>query len=227
MSKQIADQASTAPGDTPPPATPTTFTLSATNGSSVAGVSYFSVFPPPLKSPAVSVQVLTALISNVTRSGQGETTLTWNGGSGALALLAIAGNGKGDPATAEKTPVTLGGKATVTFANGTYAIAVSTGGPANSVEVDFDLSVPPASLVGLVVGPAAILLAPPAGMGPLILEPDLSRTVTVVFGTACTYPPPAISDVDQGSTVMFASSGASAASAQIKVGPDNLIVQTG
>lgn len=227
MSKQIEDQASAVPADSPPTATTIAFTLVATNASSIKGDAYFSIFPPPLKSPAVTAQVPTALVSAATDAKtSATTTLTWNGGSGALVLLAMAA---GDaPANAEKTAVALGDKATVTYANGAYAITAATGGPANAIEVIFDEGVPASSLIGLVVGPAPILLKPPAGMGSLTLEPDMSPTVKAVFGTACTYPPPENSNVDQGLTVTFlAGGGGSTASAQIAVDLDNLIVQTG
>ncbi|HEV7309253.1 hypothetical protein [Ensifer sp.] len=224
MPKPIADQAASAPAAAAPAAAaPITFSLTATNGSSLAGDAYFSVFPPPLKSPPVSSQVLTALVSAATSEANETTTLTWNGGSGALALLAMAEDGA--PATAGKTPVALGDKVMVTWADGAYTIVPSTGGPASAVEVDIDPSVPPNSLIGLVVGPAPILVGIPAGLGPLTLEPDLSPTATVVFGTACVYPPAPISDVDQGLTVTF--SGTPTAAAQVAVGLDNLIQQTG
>lgn len=228
MSKEMADNDSNVSADTPPAATEITFNLTATNESSLSGNQYFNIFPPALKTPSLKSQVLTALVSEPTSAASPTTTRTWKGGSGALALLAVTAGAS--PSEAETTPVALGDKVTVAWADGVFDMTPSPGGPPNAVEVTFAPGVPADSQVGLVVGPAPILVRVPVGLSPLTLEPDLSPTVTVVFGTAFQLPKPEVSDVNKAQLITFkdgATSGGATASAQIKVGLDNLIIETG
>ncbi|KAB1082362.1 MULTISPECIES: hypothetical protein [Rhizobium/Agrobacterium group] len=211
-----------------PSAAAVPFELTATNGSSVPGFQYFSVFPPALKNPPPKSQVLTALVSDATDQA-GTTTLTWNGGSGALALFALLEGTS--PNNAHRTPVALGDTVAVALVDGAFTLTATAGGPANAIEVTFAPGVPPGGQIGLVVGPAPILVAIPAGLSSLTLEPDLSPTVTVVFGTAFQFPEANESDVSQSATTTFKQDATTEASptaiAHIEVDLDNKITQVG
>jgi len=223
MTNQIANADSNAPVGAPA-ATELTFNLTATNGSSLPGAHYFNVFPPALKTPSLKSQTLTALVSQPTTSENPTTTLTWKGGGGALALFALAsgmviGN-------VERTPVALGDTVAVAWVDGAFTITLAAGGPANAVEVTFAPGIPPDAQIGLVVGPAPILVSVPAGLSSLTLEPDLSPVAMVVFGTAFQLPQPEMSDASQARTIMFnLDTAVATASAQIAVGLENRIVQ--
>lgn len=206
-----------------PAAAAVPFELTATNESTVPGVQYFSVFPPALKNPPPKSQTLTALVSDPTNQGD-ATTLTWNGGSGALALFALIEGA--NPDAAKRTPVGLGDTVAVAWVDGAFTVTPAAGGPANAIEVTFAAGVPGRGQIGLVVGPAPILVPIPAGLPALTLEPDLSPTVTVIFGTPFQLPQPDQSDVSKAAVVTFTSTSPTAI-AQIKIGLDNLIVQVG
>ncbi|CAN7704369.1 hypothetical protein [Pararhizobium sp. LjRoot238] len=225
MSTQTANTASETPNGTPA-VTEITFNLTATNESSVPGTSYFSVFPPKLTNP--KSQILTALVSGPTTQKTPTTTLTWQGGSGALTLLALA------PGTllksAQTTPVSLGDSVAVAWSEGAFTFTPTTGGPADGVDVTFSPGILAGSFIGLIAGPAPILVPIPGDQSPLSLEPDLSQTVTVIFGTPFQFPKSDQSDVSKATTVSFtqdATSNSPTANAQITVGLDNLIVEIG
>ena len=211
----------------PPPAAAVPFELAVTNGSTVAGRQCFNIFPPPLNKPSQNQQTITALVSDP--MGQGDTKpLTWNGGSGALALFAFVKGASLD--AAERTPVALGDTVAVAWADGAFTVTPAAGGPAGAIEATFAGGVPPGSQIGLVVGPAPILVPVPAGLSSLTLEPDLSQTVTVVFGTAFQFPEPDEWDRSQAATVTFKQDAAATsptAVAKIVANLDNKIVQTG
>jgi len=210
-----------------PPAAAVPFALTATNNSTVPGIQYFSVFPLPLTKPSLNSQTITAMVSGPTKQGDTKT-LTWNGGSGALTLFAFLKDA--NPDAAEKTPVALGDTVAVTWADGAFTVTAAAGGPAGAIEVTFPESVPADSQIGLVVGPAPIFVAAPAGLSSLTLEPDLSPTVTVVFGTAFQLPAPDESDLSQAATITFKQDTTAAsptAAAQIEANLDNKIVQIG
>ncbi len=219
---------SSAPATTSTPAAATVpFELTATNRSTVPGAQYFSVYPPALKSPPVSSQTLTALVSGPTEQGD-TTTLTWNGGSGALALFALIGGTSPDAAV--RKPVALGDTVTVAWVNGAFTITAAVGGgPVDAIKVTFASGMPANGHIGLVVGPASILVPIPAGLMGLTLEPDLSPTVSVVFGTPFQLPQPDQSDVSERATITFeqdaATNASLTASAQIELGLENQIVQ--
>lgn len=226
MSIQMTNSGSDAPQDTSPATTGTAFTLSATNGSTVPGVQYFNVFPPALKSPSAKFQILTALVSDPTPQ-TGKATMTWNGGGDALTLFALV-DGK-SPINIQGTPVALGDTVAVAWADGAFTVTPATGGPPGAIEVTFAPGVPVEGQIGLVVGPAPILVPIPIGLSPVTLEPDLSPTVTVNFGTAFQLPKPDESDLSKAVTITFvddpSASPGPAFVAQIKVGLDNQIVE--
>ncbi|WP_341487745.1 hypothetical protein [Pararhizobium sp. A13] len=208
-----------------PAAASVPFKLTATNNSTVKGAQYFNVFPPALKNPSPISQTLTALVSDPTEDGD-KITLTWNGGSGALALFTLIDGT--NPDTAERTPVALGDTVAVAWIDGAFTVTPAAGGPANAIKVTFTAGVPAGGQIGLVVGPAPILVPIPAGLSSLTLEPDLSPTVTVIFGTAFQLPKPDQSDVSNAATIAFeqhtATNASPTAVAQIEVGLGNQIV---
>lgn len=226
MSTKMAETSSDPAMNSAPPAAAVPFELTATNESTVPGVQYFSVFPLALKNPPPKSQTLTALVSDPTKQGE-ATTLTWNGGSGALALFALIEGAS--PDAAERMPVALGDTVAVAWVDGAFTVTATAGGPANAIEVTFAPGVAAGGQIGLVVGPAPILVPIPAGLSSLTLEPDLSPTATVVFGTAFQFPQPDESDVSKPATITFeqdeTTSASTPASAQIKVGLDNQIVE--
>lgn len=228
MSTKMAQTSSGPATNNAPPAAAVPFELTATNASTVKGVQYFSVFPPALKNPPPKSQTLTALVSDPTKQGD-ATTLTWNGGSAALALFALIEGAS--PDVAERTPVALGDTVAVAWIDGAFTVTPAAGGPANAIEVTFAPGVPGGGQLGLVVGPAPILVPIPAGLSALTLEPDLSPTVTVIFGTPFQLPKPDQSDVSKTATITFEQDTATNASptaiAQIKVGLENQIVEGG
>ncbi|MDI6835861.1 MAG: hypothetical protein QMD99_09135 [Rhizobiaceae bacterium] len=204
------------------------FQLTATNASSVPGSTYFNIFPPALKNLPATAQTITALVSPATTNTSPPVTLAWSGGAGALSMLVLAAGA--ELASAEKTPVALGDNVAVAWANGAFTITPSPGGPAGVLTVTFAPGIPVGGSVGLVVGPAPILVPIPVSLSPLTLEPDVSPTVTVMFGTAFQLPAPAISDESQAQTVTFKTDPTSTsptATAAISVGLDNQIVETG
>ncbi|ANK85796.1 MULTISPECIES: hypothetical protein [unclassified Rhizobium] len=205
-----------------------TFSLTATNQSSVPGSRFFSVFPPELKSVTPKQkQIVTALVSGATTQGSPPQTLTWKGGSGALSLLAFRGT---DLASAQTTPVSLGDSVVLSWSQGAFAFARTAGTSKEQVSVTFDSGIPADGYIGLSVGPAPILLSIPKSLSQLSLEPDLSPTATVIFGTRFEFPAPDQSDLSMATSVRFTQGSGSdllTNSAQINVGPDNVIVQTG
>lgn len=228
MSTQVASTDSSITANDPPATGAVSFQLTATNASSVPGSVYFNIFPPALKSIPTSGQTITALVSPATTNTSPPVNLTWNGGAGALSLFALAA--ATDISRAEKTAVALGDTVAVAWANGTFTVTPSPGGPEGVITVTFAPGIPTGGLVGLVVGPAPILVPIPVSLTPLTLEPDLSPTVMVVFGTAFQLPPPDVSDESQAQTVTFktdATSTSPTATAAITVGLDNQIVETG
>jgi hypothetical protein len=199
--------------------------LTVANDSTVSGPGYFNVFPPLLLNVPPQSQNLTALVSAPTVSGT-PTTITWNGGSGALELFAFAAGTSPDAAT--RTAVALGDIVTVDWAGGAFTFAPAPGGPATGIEVAFTPNVPVDTQIGLVVGPGSILVPRQANPSPLTLTPNLSPVATVTFGTAYQWPGPDVSDISKSQAVTFKPSSASPVlAAQITIGSDNLIVQNG
>ncbi|HBF28469.1 hypothetical protein [Rhizobium sp.] len=198
----------------------TSLTLTATNNSSVPGLQYFNVYPPLLKNLPAAQQTQTALVSEPTLHDGSNTAISWASGSDALSILAVT-NGQ-ILSKAEQTPIRLGQTATVSYPNSTFAIAISDGGTADIITVAFTAPIPIHSQIGLVVGPAPILVAVPASLSSLTLEPDLSQQVTVTFGSPFVWPAAEETDTSIPTVVTFA---AGQTSATITIGPDNLIVQ--
>jgi|GEM_PF-5395566 hypothetical protein len=198
----------------------TTFTLTATNGSSLVGPQYFNVYPLPMVVSPLLQQTPYALTSSATEAGA-NTTMSWQSGAGALAVIALAAGQ--EVSAAVPTPAALGSTVAITWADGSFAVTVTppSGSPGTSIAVTVDPSVPPLSNVGLFVGPAPILVPTPVGGGSLTLTPDLTPNVTVRFGTAFNPDPSGFSDETDPATVSFIGHTVS-----ITVGPDNVIVQT-
>ncbi|MDA8231476.1 MAG: hypothetical protein M0006_09060 [Magnetospirillum sp.] len=218
----VAPAADSAPGDTTSPASGQTFSLIATNGSTVPGDQYFNVFPPLMTVKPDQPQTAIALVSSATVTGGGEsaqTTLTWTGGAGALALIAL-GPGQ-DPNKAPRTPVALGATATVSWDNNGFTISQTDTGSAGAVTVAFSGDIPAETQIGLVVGPGPIPVPAPPAKTTLTLVPDLSPKVAVTFGTAFRTGQPGVIDSSRQATVSFSRSTAS-----ITVGLENLIAQT-
>ncbi|MBY5890820.1 hypothetical protein HFN49_32105 [Rhizobium leguminosarum] len=220
--------ANTAPPSNTPVESEIKFNLTATNKSSVPGLQFFSVFPPELKSVAPKQQQLvTALVSGPTTQASSPQILTWKGGTGALTLLAFRGTSL---QSFQTTPVSLGESVTVSWSQGAFAFARIEGASKDKVAVTFASGTPTDGFIGLTVGPAPILLSIPKSLTPLSLEPDLSPTVTVVFGTPFEFPCPNQSDLSKATSVYFAQGsgcGGLTYSAQINVGPEDVIVQIG
>lgn len=203
-----------------------TFSLTATNQSSLSGKRYFNVFPPYLLTPAAAGQTRMARVSDPTVASDAEpadTTMTWSGGAGTLAMFAITKDG--DPTVAETVPVVLGDTVAVSWVDGTFVITPATGGTEGVITVTCTAGTPTGSQIGLTVGPASILVAAPAVGAPLTLTPDLSLTATVVFGSAYLWPKPAIWDATAPLTVTFTPGATGTVGAAIVVGPDDIIVQ--
>ncbi|WFR95014.1 hypothetical protein [Rhizobium tumorigenes] len=205
----------------------TTFELKATNDSSLPGQNYFNVYSPILTNLDAKAQTLVALVSAATGKGQ-STTLTWQGGSGALSLFAVTAGAS--PVTSPGTAVALGDIVAIEWAAGAFTISPAAGGPADSIQVSITSAVPPGIKIGLVVGPGSILVRPAIGQAVLTLTPDMSPVATVSFGTAFQLPPPPVSDVSQPRQVTFqpgTSSSGPLATAEISVGVTDEIVQLG
>ena len=210
-----------------PASAATTFQLAASNQSSTLGDGYFNVYPPALTNPPASVQTLLALVSDGISQGN-ATSMTWQGGSGALALFALAAGSK--LADAPREPVALGDTVTLDWANGAFTFTAASGGPADSIVLTFAPAVPVDTCIGMVVGPGAILVGRAGSQANLTLTPDLSPMATVVFGTAFQFPAGDFSDVGAPQLITFtpiASSAEPTAGASIEVNADNLIVQIG
>ncbi|MBO9100173.1 MULTISPECIES: hypothetical protein [unclassified Rhizobium] len=205
----------------------TTFELKATNDSSLPGQNYFNVYPPILTNLDAKAQTLVALVSDATSKGQ-STTMTWQGGNGALSLFAVTAGAS--PVTSPSTAVALGDTVVVDWAAGAFTITPAAGGLTGSIQVSFSAEVPPGTKLGLVVGPGSILVRPAMGQAVLTLTPDMSLVATVSFGTAFQLPPPPVSDVSQPMLVTFqpgTSSSGPLATAEISVGVTDEIVQLG
>lgn len=228
MSKKIADTDDATTTDDAPAAAGTTvitFQLTATNESSLSGSRYFNVFPPILKNISSKSQIRTALVSDPTSQTTPVTTLMWKGGDGALALFALTEGITLEGA--ERVPVALGDTVAVDWVGKGFTLTPAPGGPAGGIAMTFSSTIPTDTQIGLIAGPAPILVAVPPSLSPMTLEPDLSSTVTVVFGTAFQLPEPVVSDWSKEQTVnlkQIASDTGPMAAAQIKVGLDNRIV---
>lgn len=211
----------------PQAATVITFQLGLTNESSLSGSRYFNIFPPYLKNISTKSQVRTALVSQATSRAATNTNLMWKGGEGALALLAITEGITVE--SAERVSVTLGDIVSVDWSGTGFTLTPTPGGPTNVISLTFAAGLPADTQVGLVVGPAPILVAALLGQS-MALEPDLSPAISVSFGTAFQLPEPDMSDLSKEQVVTLkqtASDAGPMASAQIKVGLDNRITETG
>lgn len=210
-------------------ATNYTFSLTATNQSSLSGNRYFNVFPPYLLTPAMTGQKRMARVSDPTVASNVEpadTTMTWQGGASTLTMFAVTKDE--NPTMAKPVQVALGNTVAVSWINGSFTIVPAAGGPEGVITVTFTEGIPDNSLIGLVVGPAPILLAVPSPLAPLTLTPDLSLTATIIFGSAYQWPKPDVWDATAPQAITFTSGAAGAAStvsATILVGPDDVIVQ--
>lgn len=210
-----------------PATTVITYQLGMTNDSSLAGSRYFNIFPPYLKNISTKSQVRTALVSQATSQAAPTANLMWKGGDGALALLAITEGITVE--SAERVPVALGDTVSVDWGGVGFTLTPASGGPANVISLTFAAGLPGDTQIGLVVGPAPILVAALLGQS-MVLEPDLSPTVSVVFGTAFQLPEPDMSDLSKEQVValkQIASDAGPMAGAQIKVGLDNRITDLG
>jgi hypothetical protein len=201
-----------------PPADGAMHTLTARNNSSVPGEQYFSVFPPPMSvTPPELRQIPVAKVSTPTVTGKIRLArLTWWSGRAALALVTLA-PGQAIEA-AMRTPVTLGSIAALVWEDGMFSVTVRPG-DGEGITVTFDGDIPPVSYVGLVVGPAPILV--PVVRDAVHLKPDLAPIVSVRFGTPWQWGAPSFSDLSRATTVVITDHEAA-----IEVGPDNVIRQT-
>jgi hypothetical protein len=224
MSTSRTNTGSTAAQTDDPVAEETTFTLTATNESSVPGAQYFNVFPPKLISPAQGTVIYTALVSNQTTKANPTVTMSWKGGAGALAMTALTKTMK--IGNAAQTPVALGETVAVDWIDEAFTLTPTAGGPEGVITVTFSQNIPADSYVGLVVGPAPVLVPIQGNGSPLTLEPDLTPVVTVAFGTAFQWPKPQVWDESNAKTVTFKQGDTNGVYAQIQVGADNLIVET-
>lgn len=205
------------------PATPASIpcTLTAVNASTVPGNQYFNVYPPLCTVSPSLPQTLVPLVSLATRTGTSSNTasIAWSSGPGALAVVV--------PYT-DKTPLTLsavtpGSTVTVSFANGTYSLAVAPGSGGTGVTVVFATGTPVPSSIGLVAGPGTNVIALTPTSTTVTLTPNLTAPVTVQFGTP--YQAGAkTTDLGQAAKVTLV--GTTSMTAAIQVGVDNLIVQT-
>ena len=193
-----------------------TLTLTATNNSSVPGLQYFNVFPPPLFAVTPQQpQSFIPLVSAPTETGDAAVTMAWTTPA-ALPLLALAPGQS--PSSVPQTPVSPGATATITWSDGAFKVAVVAGtGPV--ITLVYSGSIPAGSSVGLVIGPGTILM-PISGTG-LAFTPDLVPTYSVQFGTAWQAGAPAFSDTSASETITF--NGTTAA---IEIDPTNTISQT-
>lgn len=201
----------------PPPPPPPLLTLVVKNQSTVPGIQYFNVFPPPLDvSPSPPPQELTVVpkVSDATNnSTQPKAVLKWPAPP-AMSLVALRrGDGMG---AATPTPVTLGSTVAINWQDGAFAI-VATPGTGDTIKLTFDPAIPAGSRVGLFVGPGPTFM--PIGGEGLTLTPSLTPTYTVQFGT------PAGGPVDFRDFSALAPVSFMGNTALIVVGSDNVIVQ--
>jgi hypothetical protein len=193
-------------------------TLTARNNSTVPGEQYFNVFPPRMSVTPLLPQTRVAKVSTPTLAGKiRHARLSWLSGPDTLALVVLAPGQK--IGTATETPVTLGSTAALAWEDGAFSVSVAPGN-GEGVTVIFDPGIPQSSYVGLVVGPAPILV--PVINDRVQMTPDLAPIVRVRFGTPWQWGAPGFSDLSQSATVIFAGH-----EAEITVGADNLIIQTG
>jgi hypothetical protein len=201
----------------PPPPSPPLLTLVVKNQSTVPGIQYFNVFPPPLDiSPLPPPQELTVVptVSDATNnSTQPKAVLKWPAPP-TLSLIALKrGDGMG---AATPTPVTLGSTVAINWKDGAFAI-VATPGTGDTIKLAFDPAIPTGSRVGLFVGPGPTFM--PIGGEGLTLTPSMTPNYTVQFGT------PAGGPVDFKDLSALAPVSFMGNTALIVVGSDNVIVQ--
>ena len=206
-----------AKADPPSPPSPPQLTLVAKNESTVQGIQYFNVFPPPLVvSPAPPPQELTVVptVSQATNnSTQPKAVLKWPAPP-AMSLIALK---RGDSmGAAVPTPVTLGSTVAINWQDGAFAI-VATPGTGDTIKLAFDPAIPAGSRVGLFVGPGPTFM--PIGGEGLTLTPSLAPTYTVQFGTPWGGP------VDFRDLSALAPVSFKGDTALVVVGSDNVIVQ--
>lgn len=190
------------------------FTLTAINHSTLNGNRYFSVFPPEMTVAPVQPQTILPLVSSATVKDGGQktvATLTWPIG---LTFFAIAPGQAAD--TVARTPVTLGSTVAVEWQNSAFTARLSPTGVESGVTVTLAADIPPASSVGLILGPGTILVPAPPG-GKVVLTPNPKPVATVYFGTPWTSKN---RNVSQPVKVTCA-----AIAATIVAGPDNIVRQ--
>ncbi|MBB4284540.1 hypothetical protein [Roseospira goensis] len=201
----------------------TTYTLKAINRSTVSGAQYFNVYPPALTVSPPQPQTVIPLVSAATVSGgkdggQESATLSWAGGADALVLIAVAPGQTPDGAV--RLDVTPGSTVAVAWKDNAFTLTETGQGNGSGITVTFGPDVPGSSRVGLIVGPGTILVSVPVSGATLIMTPDLSTTVGVVFGTPDRPGGEQVRDVSPKVSVEFKTTHAT-----IVVGPDNLITQ--
>lgn len=199
-----------------PPSAPL-LTLVVKNQSTVQGIQYFNVFPPPLtvipSPPPQEVSVVPTVSQATNNSTQPKAVLKWPAPP-AMSLVALKrGDGMG---SANPTPVTLGSTAAISWQDGTFAIAV-TPGTGDTIKLTFDPAIPAGSRVGLFVGPGPTFM--PIGGEGLTLTPSVTPTYTVQFGTPWGGP------VDFRDLSALAPVSFKGDAALVVVGSDNVIVQ--
>ena len=150
-----------AKADPPSPPSPPQLTLVAKNESTVQGIQYFNVFPPPLDvSPAPPPQELTVVptVSDATNnSTQPKAVLKWPAPP-AMSLIALKrGDGMG---AASPTPVTPGSTVTINWQDGAFAI-VATPGTGDTIKLTFEPGIPARSRVCPSTSWAAVMPSPP------------------------------------------------------------------
>lgn len=196
----------------PPPAQ---LTLLAVNGSTVQGIQYFSVFPPPLNATPDQPQTIIPAVSTATDNvTQPLATLKWPAPP-TMSLFALSADEA--ISAASPTVVTPGSTVAINWKDGAFQTAV-TPGSGNTIKLVFDPAIPPGSRVGLVVGPGSTLM-PITGEG-LTLTPTLTPTYSVQFGTPWRGGPVDFKDVSPKALVSFKGN-----TAKVVIGSDNLIVQ--
>lgn len=193
-------------------------TLFAKNESTVPGIQYFNVFPPPLSViPPLQPQQQTVIpmVSTATdNSTQPIAILKWPAPP-AMSLIALADGQAISAAT--PTDVTLGSTVAVNWKDDAFAIAV-TPGTGSTIKLVFDPAIPAGSRVGLVVGPGPTLM-PITGEG-LTLTPSVAPSYTVQFGTPWHGDPVDFKDLSGLAPVSFKGN-----TATVVVRSDNVIVQ--
>ena len=196
----------------------TSFSLTATNQSTVPGKQYFNVYPLACTTVVPSMPcTLVPTVSAATVAGttSAVATVTWQGGAGGMTLVVPASG-------TSPTAVALGDTVTITYADSAYTLS-SVPGTSSTVTIVLATGTSMPASIGLTTGAGMISLAPTSSTTTITLTPDLTPTVNVQFGSA--YDPlSGTSDLSQMVAVTF--TGTTSLQAGILVGPANTITQT-